>query len=132
VRVCCGWCAGAGGAWQVLLLGGTYFAAAEFLDVMQNVGAIDDLTSGERIILVLPVAVLDAIFILWIFTALSKTLALLQVRSATAHCRPHLLLGHQACRQGLGSAAGKGLPSTPALDRSLGSAEVSGRASSAQ
>ncbi|CAI5975723.1 unnamed protein product [Closterium sp. NIES-65] len=52
-----------------------YLVAAEGLDVMQNVGAIDDLSSGERVILVLPVAVLDAAFILWIFTALSKTLA---------------------------------------------------------
>jgi hypothetical protein len=32
-------------------------------------------------ILVLPVAVLDAVFILWIFTALSKTLAQLQARA---------------------------------------------------
>ena len=47
---------------------------------MQHVGAIDDLNSTEKLFLVLPVAVLDAIFILWIFTALSKTLALLQVR----------------------------------------------------
>ena len=33
---------------------------------------------------VLPVAVLDAVFILWIFTALSKTLAQLQQRRQTA------------------------------------------------
>ncbi|GJP85559.1 hypothetical protein CLOP_g15641, partial [Closterium sp. NIES-67] len=63
---------------KVLALGGAYLVAAEGLDVMQNVGAIDDLSSGERVILVLPVAVLDAAFILWIFTALSKTLSQLQ------------------------------------------------------
>ncbi|CAI6011774.1 unnamed protein product [Closterium sp. NIES-65] len=58
--------------------GERYFCAVELLDVMQNVGAIDDLNSSERLFLVLPVAVLDAIFILWIFSSLSKTLSLLQ------------------------------------------------------
>eukprot|EP00270_Netrium_digitus_P002467 TRINITY_DN12799_c0_g1_i1.p1 TRINITY_DN12799_c0_g1~~TRINITY_DN12799_c0_g1_i1.p1 ORF type:complete len:534 (+),score=153.32 TRINITY_DN12799_c0_g1_i1:163-1764(+) len=65
---------------KVLLLGGAYFLATESLEVMQNVGAIDDLSSSERVILVLPVAILDAIIILWIFTSLSKTLALLQAK----------------------------------------------------
>lgn len=69
---------------KVILLGATYFLATGSLDVMQNVGAIDDLSSSERVILVLPVAVLDAIFILWIFSALSKTLVLLQVKK-TSH-----------------------------------------------
>jgi hypothetical protein len=64
---------------KVTALGGAYFIAACTLDVMTNVGTIDDLTSSARIFLVLPVAVLDAVFILWIFTALSKTLAQLQV-----------------------------------------------------
>ncbi|CAI5461962.1 unnamed protein product [Closterium sp. Yama58-4] len=68
---------------KVVALGAAYLLAAEGLDVMQNVGAIDDLSSGERVILVLPVAVLDAAFILWIFTALSKTLALLQAKRTT-------------------------------------------------
>eukprot|EP00271_Cylindrocystis_brebissonii_P009131 TRINITY_DN23798_c0_g1_i1.p1 TRINITY_DN23798_c0_g1~~TRINITY_DN23798_c0_g1_i1.p1 ORF type:complete len:527 (-),score=95.10 TRINITY_DN23798_c0_g1_i1:937-2517(-) len=67
----------------VLALGGVYFLATESLDIMQHVGAIDDLSSSERVLLVLPVAVLDAVFILWIFTALSKTLALLQVKKTT-------------------------------------------------
>ncbi|GJP36064.1 hypothetical protein CLOM_g20597 [Closterium sp. NIES-68] len=68
---------------KVIALGVGYFAAVELLDVMQNVGAIDDLTSSERLFLVLPVAVLDAIFILWIFSALSKTLAQLQAKRTT-------------------------------------------------
>ncbi|CAI5527860.1 unnamed protein product [Closterium sp. Naga37s-1] len=68
---------------KVVALGVGYFAAVELLDVMQNVGAIDDLTSSERLFLVLPVAVLDAIFILWIFSALSKTLAQLQAKRTT-------------------------------------------------
>lgn len=69
---------------KVMALGAAYFIAACTLDVMTNVGTIDDLTSSARIFLVLPVAVLDAVFILWIFTALSKTLAQLQSRRQTA------------------------------------------------
>jgi hypothetical protein len=64
---------------KVLLLGGTYFAAAEVLDVVENVGTINDASGNARLFLVLPVAILDAFFILWIFTSLSKTLEKLQV-----------------------------------------------------
>ena len=62
----------------------TYFVAVSALDIISNVGTIDDLTSAARIILVLPVAALDAIFILWVFTSLSRTLNQLQARRATA------------------------------------------------
>ena len=54
------------------------------LDITTNVGTIDDLTSTARIVLVLPVAILDAVFILWVFTSLSKTLGQLQARRAGA------------------------------------------------
>ena len=54
------------------------------LDITSNVGTIDDLTSTARIVLVLPVAILDAVFILWVFTSLSKTLGQLQARRAGA------------------------------------------------
>ena len=62
----------------------SYFFAVTALDVTTNVGTIDDLTSLARIILVLPVAALDAAFILWVFTSLSKTLSQLQSRRAGA------------------------------------------------
>jgi hypothetical protein len=65
---------------KVMLLGGTYFLAAESLDVVENVGTINDPPGKERLFLVLPVAMLDAFFILWIFTSLSKTLERLQAR----------------------------------------------------
>ena len=85
----------------MLALGGAYFIAACTLDVMTNVGTIDDLTSSARIFLVLPVAVLDAVFILWIFTALSKTLAQLQVGATWVlfpACSPRALrLPYAAC-----------------------------------
>lgn len=69
---------------QIVALGVTYFIAVSALDVMSNVGTIDDLTSAARIILVLPVATLDAIFILWVFTSMSRTLNQLLARRATA------------------------------------------------
>ncbi|KAH7295820.1 hypothetical protein KP509_27G067300 [Ceratopteris richardii] len=57
---------------KVVALSITYLLAVEFLDMSQNVGAINDLSG--RLLLVLPVAVLDALFILWIFVSLSKIL----------------------------------------------------------
>eukprot|EP00253_Pinus_taeda_P028833 PITA_28833 len=69
---------------KVLLLGATYFLASELLDVVENVGTIDDLSGKTRMFLVLPVAILDAFLILWIFTSLSKTLEKLQARRRLA------------------------------------------------
>eukprot|EP00898_Chlorokybus_atmophyticus_P006929 jgi/Chlat1/7237/Chrsp58S00882 len=69
---------------KVVSLGVGYFVATCLYDVMLNVGTIDDLGSGTRVFLALPVAILDAVFILWIFTALSRTLAQLQSRRQTA------------------------------------------------
>lgn len=65
---------------QILALGCTYFVAVSALDVITNVGTIDDLTSLARMLLVLPVAALDGVFILWVFTSLSRTLNQLQAR----------------------------------------------------
>eukprot|EP00249_Psilotum_nudum_P016588 c25896_g1_i1 orf=320-1897(-) len=67
---------------RVLLLGGTYFVAAESLDVVENVGAINDMSGKAKLFLALPVAILDAFFILWIFTSLSKTLEKLHARKS--------------------------------------------------
>ena len=47
-----------------------YFVAASALDLEANLGKVDDLTSTARLVLVAPVAFLDATYILWIFTAL--------------------------------------------------------------
>lgn len=69
---------------KVILLGATYFLAAEILDIFENVGTINDLSGKARLFLVLPVAILDAFFILWIFTSLSKTLEKLQARRMIA------------------------------------------------
>ncbi|KAF7814011.1 transmembrane protein 87A [Senna tora] len=63
---------------KVVMLGSTFFLASEVLELIENVGAISDLSGKARLFLVLPVAVLDAFFILWIFTSLSATLNKLQ------------------------------------------------------
>lgn len=65
---------------KVVLLGATFFMASELLDLVENVGSINDMSGKARLFLVLPVAILDAFFIIWIFTSLSKTLEKLQAR----------------------------------------------------
>lgn len=64
---------------KVMLLGGTFFLASEVLEIIENVGTVSDRSGKARLFFVLPVAVLDAFFILWIFTSLSSTLNKLQV-----------------------------------------------------
>lgn len=69
---------------KVMMLGGTFFLASEVLELVENVGAVNDLSGKARLFLVLPVAILDAFFILWIFTSLSSTLNKLQARRMMA------------------------------------------------
>ncbi|XP_072987765.1 uncharacterized protein [Typha latifolia] len=69
---------------KVIMLGATFFLASEILELVENVGAVSDLSGKARLFLVLPVAILDAFFILWIFTSLSKTLDKLQARRLMA------------------------------------------------
>ena len=64
---------------KVVMLGVTFVMASEVLELVENVGAVSDLSGKARLFLVLPVAILDAFFILWIFTSLSATLTKLQV-----------------------------------------------------
>ncbi|XP_058108659.1 uncharacterized protein C26H5.07c-like isoform X2 [Magnolia sinica] len=64
---------------KVIMLGTTFFLASEVLEMVENVGTIDDVSGKASLFLVLPVAVLDTFFILWIFTSLSKTLEKLQL-----------------------------------------------------
>ncbi|XP_068660265.1 uncharacterized protein [Aristolochia californica] len=69
---------------KVVMLGATFFLASEVLELVENVGTVDDLSGSARLFLILPVALLDAFFILWIFTSLSKTLDKLQTRRMMA------------------------------------------------
>ncbi|KAI5435410.1 hypothetical protein KIW84_022007 [Lathyrus oleraceus] len=68
---------------KVLLLGVVYFVASEALELVEHLGNINDFSGKARLFLVLPVALLDACFILWIFSSLSKTLEKLQIRKST-------------------------------------------------
>ncbi|KAG4111830.1 hypothetical protein ERO13_D03G104666v2 [Gossypium hirsutum] len=69
---------------KVTMLGATFFLASEILELVENVGAVSDLSGKARLFLVLPVAILDAFFILWIFTSLSSTLNKLQTKRMVA------------------------------------------------
>ncbi|KAI5594195.1 hypothetical protein POPTR_003G068500v4 [Populus trichocarpa] len=65
---------------KVLLVGVTFFVASEVLELVENVGAVSDLSGKAKLFLVLPVAFLDAFIIIWIFKSLSATLSKLQAR----------------------------------------------------
>lgn len=65
---------------KVIMLGLTFFLASEVLELVENAGAVSDLSGKARLFLVLPVGLLDAFFILWIFSSLSATLSKLQAR----------------------------------------------------
>lgn len=76
---------------KVLLLGVIYFVASEALELVEHLGNINDFSGKTRLFLVLPVALLDACFILWIFSSLSKTLEKLQV-TVLFHATPFLAI----------------------------------------
>ncbi|XP_047954648.1 transmembrane protein 87B [Salvia hispanica] len=69
---------------KVTLLGMVYFMASEALELVEHLGNINDFAGKTRLFLVLPVALLDACFIVWIFSSLSKTLEKLQIRRSMA------------------------------------------------
>jgi hypothetical protein len=73
-------------AFKIGILGGTYLLAVEASDIFENVGAVNDQSGQTKILLVLPVAILDGIFTIWIFASLSKTLEKLQVCTFSPEC----------------------------------------------
>lgn len=79
---------------KIILLGVVYFVASEALELFEHLGNINDFAGKSRLFLVLPVALLDACFILWIFSSLSKTLEKLQVLiSASFRVGCHCMFG---------------------------------------
>ncbi|KAG2635252.1 hypothetical protein PVAP13_2NG339900 [Panicum virgatum] len=64
---------------KVVMLGGTFFLATETLELVENLGAVNDLSGKARLFLVYPVAILDAAFVVWIFISLAKTIGKLQI-----------------------------------------------------
>ena len=69
---------------RVCGLGAAYFVAAAALDVVTHAGNVDDLTKQTRVFLVVPVALMDATYVLWIFQSLSRTLTQLRARRQLA------------------------------------------------
>ncbi|KAF2319297.1 hypothetical protein P3X46_025878 [Hevea brasiliensis] len=69
---------------KVMLLGITYFIASGALGLVENLGNINDFSGKARLVPVLPMAMLDACFIVWIFSSLSQTLEKLQIRRSAA------------------------------------------------
>ncbi|CAM8949869.1 unnamed protein product [Rhodiola kirilowii] len=65
---------------KVIMVGGSFFVASEVLDLVEHVGSVSDLSGYARLFLILPVAILDAFIIVWIFTSLSATISKLQAR----------------------------------------------------
>ncbi|KAG7658105.1 Lung seven transmembrane receptor-like [Arabidopsis suecica] len=65
---------------RILLLGVIYFVATEALELVEHLGNINDFSGKTMIVLVIPVALLDACFILWIFSSLARTLEKLQIK----------------------------------------------------
>uniref|UniRef100_A0A453B3V2 GOST seven transmembrane domain-containing protein n=5 Tax=Triticinae TaxID=1648030 RepID=A0A453B3V2_AEGTS len=77
---------GASAGARVAGLGAAFFAASEALEVSEHVGAVSDHDHAptRRLFLVLTVAALDAVFICWIFSALSRTISKLKARRMAA------------------------------------------------
>ncbi|KAL5741175.1 hypothetical protein ACOSP7_027907 [Xanthoceras sorbifolium] len=69
---------------RVLLIGLVYLVASEGLELFENLGNVNDFSGKAKLFFVLPVALLDAVIILWIFSSLSKTLEKLQMRKNMA------------------------------------------------
>ncbi|KAL4557764.1 hypothetical protein LXL04_035952 [Taraxacum kok-saghyz] len=69
---------------KVMVIGVVYFVATEALELVENLGNINDFNGKSKLYLVLPVAFLDTWFILWIFSSLSNTLEKLQMRRSIA------------------------------------------------
>ncbi|PKA58599.1 hypothetical protein AXF42_Ash008886 [Apostasia shenzhenica] len=69
---------------KAILLGIAYFVASEALELVEHLGNINDYSGKAKLFLVLPVALLDSCFIVWIFSSLSKTLEKLQMRRNVA------------------------------------------------
>ncbi|KAJ4720241.1 Transmembrane protein like [Melia azedarach] len=69
---------------KLILLGITYFVFSEALGLVEHLGNINDFSGKARLILVLPVSLLDACFIIWIFSSLSETLEKLTIKKSMA------------------------------------------------
>jgi|EP01047_Picozoa_sp_COSAG01_P057978 hypothetical protein len=65
---------------RVIILGAVYFVFGTLLEVVDWVGHSEELPMTIRLIFVMPVAALDSLFSVWIFTELSATIEQLEQR----------------------------------------------------
>ena len=61
-------------AYRVMALGVVYFVLAATLDVASNVSKLSQLSVSSRLLLIIPMALLDAFFYWWLFSGLARTL----------------------------------------------------------
>jgi len=71
-------------AYRVLALGLVYTVFSAALDVASNVSQISEMSTPVRLLLIAPVAALDALFYWWTFSGLTRTLAQLSTRRQSA------------------------------------------------
>lgn len=71
-------------AHRVMALGVVYFFFSAALDVASNVSQLSQLSVSARLLLILPMALLDAFFYWWLFSGLARTLQQLSSRRQTA------------------------------------------------
>ena len=84
-----------GALWpRILALGGVYALASAALDVASNVSRLEELALPTRLLLVLPVALLDAFYFYWCCVAVSQTLAQLSSRRQSAKLRLYRRFSH--------------------------------------
>lgn len=69
---------------RIVLLGGFYFLTALSLDVAANVTSLEELALPTRLLFVLPVSLMDALYFWWCASALSRTLSQLSSRRQSA------------------------------------------------
>ena len=69
---------------RIVLLGGFYFLTALSLDVAANVTSLEELALPTRLLFVLPVSLMDALYFLVVRSALSRTLSQLSSRRQSA------------------------------------------------
>ena len=95
-----------GSVWpRILTLGAVYFVASATLDIVSNVGRLEEHSLPTRLVLVLPVSLLDAFYFWWCCSAVSGTLSQLSSRRQSAKLLlyrrfSHVLLG-LICASGL-------------------------------
>ncbi|KAL6010592.1 hypothetical protein ACLOJK_001026 [Asimina triloba] len=72
---------------KAAVLGAIFFLASEVLELSENAGKVDDFSGKATLLWVLPAAILDAFFLLWMFTSLLKMLDKLQIyfKSSDVH-----------------------------------------------